>query len=262
MTDRRRLLFFIATHKDAPLPAGAGLFAALGLGGYRPKTSLETFSDDTGLSISNKNAHYSELTGWYWIWKNISNVDIVGLCHYRRYFFLHPGHPNFVHQTFYLEPNADSFAILTAPAIGDFVEESLASADAIVPRRGHLPCSLAAHYAQNHRREDWDTFIAAIRETCPDLRQDVGWFDRTAEAHWYNLMIARKPFFDSYMSRLIPLLEWMEHERPFPADAYQRRVPAFIAERFFSFYLHAAQARVLEAPIALTEKHASLPPGR
>lgn len=252
----RRLLFFIAVHKDAPLPVRSDIFAALGVGGYRPKTSLQWFSDADGESISHKNAQYSELTGWYWVWKNVTNVDIVGLCHYRRYFFLCPDHPNFTAQKLYLEPNPDNLAMLTAPAIGCIVEDALANADAVVPRRQSLPSSLAEHYAQFHRREDWATFIAAIRATSPDLKDEVAWFDGVSRPYWYNMMIARKPFFDSYMSRLFALLGWMERERPFAGHGYQGRAPAFLAERFFSFFLHATKARVIEVPVAVTEKTA------
>ena len=78
--------FFVAVHKDAPLPPPRESYFALGLGGYRPPIIRFAFSDETGDCISPRNKHYSELTGWYWIWKNVFDVDILGLCHYRRYF--------------------------------------------------------------------------------------------------------------------------------------------------------------------------------
>ncbi|MBQ9554583.1 DUF4422 domain-containing protein [bacterium] len=38
--------------------------------------------------MSDKNQDYAELTAQYRVWKNfdLSDVDYVGFCHYRRYF--------------------------------------------------------------------------------------------------------------------------------------------------------------------------------
>ena len=41
--------------------------------------------DNTGDNISEENEEYSELTGYYWIWKN-DTADVVGIEHYRRHF--------------------------------------------------------------------------------------------------------------------------------------------------------------------------------
>ena len=45
--------------------------------------------DNIGNNISIENTQYSELTGYYWIWKNQPTVDIIGIEHYRRHFIKH-----------------------------------------------------------------------------------------------------------------------------------------------------------------------------
>ena len=54
-----------------PLQVGAAIHEALGYAGD---------------NISSRNPYYSELTGMYWMYKNDTDCDITGLCHYRRYF--------------------------------------------------------------------------------------------------------------------------------------------------------------------------------
>ena len=77
----------VAVHKPYPMPqdplylpvqAGRALHASLGFTG-----------DDSGENISSKNPHYCELTCLYWAWKNL-DADVIGLCHYRRYFASRP----------------------------------------------------------------------------------------------------------------------------------------------------------------------------
>lgn len=41
-------------------------------------------TDNTGDHISKRNRDYCECTGLYWIWKNTSNQNYVGMSHYRR----------------------------------------------------------------------------------------------------------------------------------------------------------------------------------
>ena len=71
-----------ATHKLYPIPSDPlYLPVQAGRAIHEP---LPYAGDDTGDSISEKNASFCELTCLYWAWKNL-DADAVGLCHYRRY---------------------------------------------------------------------------------------------------------------------------------------------------------------------------------
>ena len=51
--------------------------------GRSPEYGPMIDSDNTGDNISDKNYLYCELTGTYWLWKNVQ-ADVKGLFHYRR----------------------------------------------------------------------------------------------------------------------------------------------------------------------------------
>lgn len=248
------LLFFVAIYKDTPLPPPCDDYVALGVGGYHPVAAMRAYSDDIGKSISHKNNHYSELTGWYWIWKNVTEYKYVGLCHYRRYFLLHPDHPSFFAEPkIYVPPSDETFRYLTAPTTTAYAEELLSNFDVVVPRRQRLPDPLSIHYRNHHIGEDWELFMRGIKELYPRYASATVWFDKMRDIHPYNMMIASKAFVDAYMTSLFAILNWMEQQNPFRTELYQCRVPAFIAERFFTFYLHATRCRYFEVPVAITE---------
>lgn len=51
-----------------------------------PDLDLGFQNDNEGDNISAKNPQWCELTALYWGWKNLRDVEYLGLCHYRRYF--------------------------------------------------------------------------------------------------------------------------------------------------------------------------------
>ena len=247
--------FFVAVHKNVPLPQPCQNYIVLGIGGYRPADYPFALTDEGGDSIAEKNKYYSELTGWYWLWKNLSNIKVVGLCHYRRYFILNGG-TRFIFfrpRKKYFDPTPQNFKRITSPENSIFVEKTLAKYEVIVPRRAPLGMSISQYYKVCHVQEDWELFIRGIRELYPEYSSELEWFDKTNYMHVYNMMIAPKEFFDRYMSTLFALLFWMEKQRPFRNDPYQCRVPAFLAERFFSFYLHVTGTRYAEVSVAISE---------
>lgn len=56
----------------------------LHVGASESQLDKNLLRDDIGDNISNRNDKYSELTGQYWVWKNL-DYDHYGFCHYRRF---------------------------------------------------------------------------------------------------------------------------------------------------------------------------------
>ena len=78
----------VACHKPDVYPTD-DLYLPVHVGKALSELDLGIQTDNEGVNISAKNPYYCELTAIYWAWKNLKNVDIIGLCHYRRYFDFH-----------------------------------------------------------------------------------------------------------------------------------------------------------------------------
>ena len=88
---------FIVTHEKSPILAN-DILVPIQVGN-RANIETNILRDNTLNNISNKNNNFCELTAAYWIWKNYKEAEIVGICHYRRYF-------NFFNPIYNLKPSA------------------------------------------------------------------------------------------------------------------------------------------------------------
>ena len=84
-----RIKILVACHKADPNIRQDDIYMPIQVGkALHPELDLGFQCDNTGDNISEKNGSYCELTALYWAWKNLKDVDYIGLCHYRRYFKL------------------------------------------------------------------------------------------------------------------------------------------------------------------------------
>ena len=82
-----KLRIFVCAHKSDPSTRNTLPFVPIQGGKELHKDiDLGYICDNTGDNISNKNNKYSEWSVIYWIWKNVKDVEYIGLNHYRRYF--------------------------------------------------------------------------------------------------------------------------------------------------------------------------------
>ena len=81
-----KIKIFVSHHKPWYIYED-DIYIPIQVGKKNAKIDLWIIWDDTGDNISDKNSNYAELTAQYRVWKNydLSDVDYIWFCHYRRY---------------------------------------------------------------------------------------------------------------------------------------------------------------------------------
>lgn len=199
--------------------------------------------DDEKDSISRKNDTYNELTAQYWIWKNDHESDIVGLCHYRRY-FRDPGIREFL---------PIDLKLLRPAKIKSVLKDH----DLIGIRTGPFEMSCRERIdtpVSALRPKDIPVVKRIIRERYGDLYAEA--FDMILDRNWnylYNMFIAKKDLFDSYSAWLFPILEDLEKQVDQNELAGQeKRIFGLWGEYLLNVYLEANHLKVFDCDFIYT----------
>lgn len=220
---------YIATHRKfdfAPMDGYIPLHV-----GRAGKEDLGYLGDDTGDNISEKNAHYCELTGLYWMWKNVG-CDIIGLCHYRRFF-------------------TRGYRMLTKEDIGEIMREydMIEGTSSMTPEG-----SIYRQYCKEHLKKDMDVTRDVVVELFPEYLPAFDWMLCTNLISFGNMFVMRKPDFDAYCEWLFAILFEVERRTDISGyDTYQGRIYGFLSERLFRVWLAKREFRVREEQILRSE---------
>lgn len=164
--------------------------------------------DDSGENISHKNCYYSELTGMYWVWKNVK-TPIVGTCHYRRYLL------NKHNQLF------------TEAEIAALLQQY----DVITTKELQLNYSYYEGFASHHKISYLDETARVIEQLHPDYAADFHRLVQQKHTYFGNMLIAEKETYDAYMNWLFSILFEVERRVTIDEeDSYHRRIFGFISE--------------------------------
>lgn len=251
-----RSRIYVAYHKPAPLIAN-GLYQPLHVGRALATADLGMPGDDTGDHISGRNGDYCELTALYWIWRNVRDLDYVGLCHYRRvpWWGVIPALPQSATQ-----PN-NFFSIPQVP-YGDLAQGMTlalaagmaAGADMLLPRKVTL-IPMRDQWVRYHDGAIFDLALRVLLRRHPDFAEAAAAALAASAYHLWNMFFMRRELFDGYAAWLFGLLfeleETARRDRP---ELWQPRMAGFLAERLFNIYLEHLRrrgARALEYPIVL-----------
>lgn len=189
----RKACVGVVSHKPYPMPADPA-YLPIWVGPHEEAPEGFAFHGD-GDNIAEKNVTYCELTGLYWLWRNV-DAGCKGLAHYRRILSRRP--------TRSLDDVLSS----------DEIVRALDDADVLLPPRQRYPWTTIgrhyvaskAGYAQVHR-DDLDALRRAMGSLHPSF---VPALDRVLEGracHLLNIMVMGNDAFDAYCSWLFPLLE-------------------------------------------------------
>jgi Domain of unknown function (DUF4422) len=240
---------YVAAHDNSPI-AEAGYLARLQVGAALSGRRAGCLNDDEGDNISVKNPVYAELTGLYWLWKNIQD-EVFGFCHYRRYFspVLTPGNKVLV------APLEKIESVLSIDSGGRIFDHELSIADLVVPNEMVFDRSLEAQFLANHeRRQDWFTMLAALSIVHPgEAKEAIRFFKEGQRFTRCNMFIGRREAIRAYCEWLFPILAEVELQAVRPDMPPPRGLCSFLSERLFTWWIGSRSLRLIRRPILMCE---------
>ena len=200
---KKDVKILVCTHKkDVQLPSSP-LYLPVQVGAALTDIHWDIQRDDDGAdNISLKNRFYSELSAHYWAWKNLENIDIIGLAHYRRYLNLN---------------NVDKICKI------------LDKHDIILPNPLILPFSNIHNLQEVLTREDVYIMMACLKKLYPNYIPSANKYLMCSNRNvCCNMFITSKEIFDSYSKWLFDIL--FETEKYVRLSGYTRM------KRIFGYY--------------------------
>lgn len=161
--------------------------------------------DDTGDNISEKNPMYCELTAQYWAWKNLKNVEYIGLCHYRRYF-----------ETRITNENIDKI-------LGNKYDVLLVSP--MIERR-----NMGRHLIMTSCAEDVYLLLYVIKNKFPEYYSDTEKYLNDNKGSLFNMFVMKKDTFDQFATWQFSVLKEMEKTVRLSNYSRMRRLFGYLGE--------------------------------
>lgn len=215
------------------------LYKPLICGSEKLEKTGKYLRDDTGDNISSLNRYYSELTGEYWAWKH-SKSDIIGFCHYRRWFV-----KNFTYK------KLDKETILS----------DLEDYDIILPRKNKLRFPFFKHVKNWNetnpeygvKLEDYAKLKEFIKINFPEYYPSFKeyWVEKAVYSN--NMFICNKELADEYFNWLFNVLDGFKNEIDFSEYASSnQRIFGFMSENLLSIYVKHHKLKIKEYPYYFT----------
>lgn len=223
------LRIYAMTHKAFAVPPDP-MYVPLQVGSA-VHPPLGYLRDDAGDNISDQNCYYSELTGLYWVWKNITDVEYVGTCHYRRYLI------------------DEQERIFTEQQYRELLREY----DLITTRKVHLNNSYHFGFAANHNIKALDMTGEVIRELYPEYYETFVRLVNGPDTYFGNMLVTSKRHYDAYCRWLFSIFFEVAKRIDLDTDedSYHKRVFGFISEFLLLVWVAVNKLSVYECKVGM-----------
>jgi hypothetical protein len=198
--------------------------------GRAQASELGYLGDNTGDNISNLNCYYSELTGIYWLWKNVHDLDYIGICHYRRYLL---NKHDLVFQKQELLELLETYDVITSKCIS-------------------LDYSYRYGFGDNHNVNDLDETGRVIKELYPEYYETFIKLVNESHTYFGNICVMAKPLYDQYCEWLFSIFSEVQKRIDVESyDSYHKRVFGFISEFLLYVWVTVNQFKAYECKVGL-----------
>lgn len=202
--------------------------------------SAETaLRDNIGaLNISDKNSYYNDLTGHYWIWKNVipyTEAEYIGFCQNFRYL-------DFNISTF-VSPFQQHFIADFKKTFELYKEENILNCidgfDIIVPFKIPMPVSVYQQFASFCDVKYLNLAIEVLNALYPEYSETAKAVIDGNELYMCLNFVMKRKLVNEYMEWIFNILNSLEQKIDLATDLdfINNKVPYYIAERFFNIWL-------------------------
>ncbi|MCI5709088.1 DUF4422 domain-containing protein [Veillonella caviae] len=234
------MTIMVAVHKPYWMPE-ENIYMPIHVGA-EGKDSIGFVGDNTGNHISLKNPNYCELTALYWFWKN-QYADVVGLCHYRRYFST---------GKFTSDLDSKKASILKEKDYRNL----LLDCECLVPKkRNYYIETVRSQYEHAHYKKDLDILESVLCEFYPGYVNAFNTVMNSKRLHLLNMFVMDWALYDKYCTFLFDVLGKVEERTDLTGYSVQEaRIYGFLAERIFNVWLVKNEIKTKEVPVVFLEK--------
>lgn len=217
-----KIKILVAQHKEAEVYSN-NVYTPIQVGKALSKVDLGILGDNTGDNISKLNPYFCELTAQYWAWKNMKDVEYIGLCHYRRYF-----------KTVFTEEN---------------VEKVLNGADIVLVNPVYSSVNIYDTLSRQLVPEDITAFYLYIRKRLNNDKQIDDFYIRNNHFNPCNMFVCKKSLFDDFCQWQFDLLLKLYPILPLSPYKREQRLMGYLGETLLPFYCRLRELKVVTMPM-------------